>query len=70
MEPANLDDLYSGEEYYGKYLDLHSQYEEFVNLPHISRVDYITYLSEFYDFKDISMETKLSSVPIVALIHP
>lgn len=69
MEPANLDDLYSGEEYYGKYLDLHSQYEEFVNLPHISRVDYITYLSEFYNFKDISMETKLSSVPIVALIH-
>ena len=69
MEPVNLDDLYSGEEYYGKYLDLHSQYEEFVNLPHISRVDYITYLSEFYNFKDISMETKLSSVPIVALIH-
>ena len=70
MEPANLDDLYSGEEYYGKYLDLHSQYEEFVNLPYISRVDYITYLSEFYNFKDISMETKLSSVPIVTLIHP
>ena len=70
MEPANLDDLYSGEDYYGKYLDLHSQYEEFVNLPHISRVDYITYLSEFYNFKDISMETKLSSVPIVALTHP
>lgn len=70
MEPANLDDLYSGEEYYGKYLDLHSQYEEFVNLPHISRMDYITYLSEFYNFKDISMETKLSSVPIVVLIHP
>ena len=70
MEPANLDDLYSGEEYYGKYLDLHSQYEEFVNLPHISRVDYVTYLSEFYNFKDISMETKLSSVPIVVLIHP
>ena len=70
MEPANLDDLYSGEEYYGKYLDLHSQYEEFVNLPHISRVDYITYLSEFYNFKDILMETKLSSVPIVALTHP
>ena len=69
MEPANLDDLYSGEEYYGKYLDLHSQYEEFVNLPHISRVDYITYLSEFYNFKDISMETKLSSVPIVASIN-
>ena len=69
MEPVNLDDLYSGEEYYGKYLDLHSQYEEFVNLPHISRVDYITYLSEFYNFKDISMETKLSSVPIVASIH-
>lgn len=69
MEPANLDDLYSGEEYYGKYLDLHSQYEEFVNLPHISRVDYITYLSEFYNFKDISMETKLSSVQIVASIH-
>ena len=41
-----------------------------MNLPHISRVDYITYLSEFYNFKDISMETKLSSVPIVALTHP
>ena len=69
MEPASLDDVYSGEEYYGKYLDLHSQYEEFVNLPHISRVDYITYLSEFYRFKDISMETKLSAVLIVASCH-
>lgn len=70
MEPANLDDLFSGEEYFGKYLDLHAQYELFVNLPHISRVDYITYLGEFFNFKSIGMDTKMSSVALCILPHP
>lgn len=69
MEPANLDDLFSGEEYFGKYMDLHSQYELFVNLPHISRVDYITYLGEFFNFKTIGMDTKMSSVALSILRH-
>ena len=69
MEPANLDDLFSGEEYFGNYMDLHSQYELFVNLPHISRVDYITYLGEFFNFKAIGMDTKMSSVALSILRH-
>lgn len=64
IEPVDLETLFTGEEYYGKYVDLHSIYEQFVNLPHVSRVDYITFLSLFYKFGDISMETKMSSVSI------
>ena len=59
--------MFTDEEYFGKYLDLHSAYEEFVNLPHISRVDYITYLNTFLNFEAISMETKMSSVGVAYL---
>ena len=64
IEPVDLEKLFTGEEYYGKYIDLHSLYEDYVNLPHVSRVDYITFLSLFYKFKEIPMETKMSSVVI------
>lgn len=50
-------------------MDLHAQYELFVNLPHISRVDYITYLGEFFNFKAIGMDTKMSSVALSILRH-
>lgn len=51
-------------------MDLHTQYELFVNLPHVSRVDYITYLGEFFNFKSIGMDTKMSSVVLFILRHP
>jgi hypothetical protein len=41
---------------YGKYLDLHQHYLKFINLKtktkKTEKIDYITYLSEFYIFKD------------------
>ena len=56
--------MFTGEEYYGKYVDLHEEYEKYVNLPHIYRVDYITYLGSFYNFKEIGMDTKMTSVAV------
>lgn len=61
--------MFTGEEYYGKYLDLHKLYEQYVNLPHVFRVDYVTYLTIFSKFKEIPMETKLSPVCVCSLHH-
>ena len=63
VKPVDLEEIFTGEEYYGKYLDLHQLHEQFLNLPHVFRIDYISYLTSFYTFKDIPMETKLSPVP-------
>lgn len=64
-----MEDMFTGEEYFGKYLDMHEVYEKFVNLPHIYRVDYITYLGSFHTFKDISMETKMTPVSVAPPVH-
>lgn len=69
IEPCNMEDMFTGEEYFGKYLDMHEVYEKFVNLPHIYRVDYITYLGSFHAFKDISMETKMTPVGFASRLH-
>ena len=62
VKPVDLEEIFTGEEFYGKYLDLHQLHEQYVNLPHVHRIDYITYLTSFYKFKDIPMDTKLSPV--------
>ncbi|KAL5265529.1 hypothetical protein ACHWQZ_G006300 [Mnemiopsis leidyi] len=38
---------FSDEEGYGKYLDLHECYEQFVNLKHATKIEYLTYLTSF-----------------------
>jgi len=43
--------VFSGEENYGKYLDLSSFYEAFVNIKGAPEMDYIDYLSTFYKFE-------------------
>ena len=48
---------------------MHEEYEKFVNLPHIYRVDYITYLGSFYNFKDIGKDTKMTYVVVVEIIN-
>lgn len=48
---------------------MHEEYEKFVNLPHIYRVDYITYLGSFYNFKDIGMDTKMTSVGVGGIFN-
>jgi splicing factor 3A subunit 3 len=44
--------LFSGEESYGRYLDLHPFFQQFVNLKGIERTDYIEYLERFSSFPD------------------
>uniref|UniRef100_A0A8R1HZL2 Matrin-type domain-containing protein n=1 Tax=Caenorhabditis japonica TaxID=281687 RepID=A0A8R1HZL2_CAEJA len=48
---------FSDEEAYGRFLDLHAQYDKFINLKNIKRVDYMTYLLNFDKFTDISKTT-------------
>ncbi|CAM0138012.1 unnamed protein product [Umbelopsis sp. WA50703] len=61
-EEEALETLFSGEEGFGRFLDLNSLYTQYVNLKHIKRVDYLTYLSTFDDFKDTyPKETKATA---------
>eukprot|EP01132_Coremiostelium_polycephalum_P005709 gene5709-7104_t len=42
---------FSGNESYGKFLDLYEIYEEYINLKSVTtRIDYVTYLLQFYTF--------------------
>ncbi|GJQ08962.1 hypothetical protein GpartN1_g753.t1 [Galdieria partita] len=50
--------VFSGEENYGRYLDLSSFYEVFVNIKGAPEVDYIDYLSTFYKFELFSKSLK------------
>ncbi|KAI8989387.1 hypothetical protein BDB01DRAFT_781602 [Pilobolus umbonatus] len=45
-----LEKLFSGEESFGKYLDLNALHTLFINLKGVKRLDYLQYLSEFDDF--------------------
>lgn len=47
-----LDKQFSGEEGFGRYLDLISLHNLFVNLKGIKRLDYLQYLDEFDNFVD------------------
>lgn len=51
---------FSGEEVYGKYLDLHYFYVEYCNLPNITSrdQDFIQYLDKFYSFFHLSESIK------------
>lgn len=41
---------FTGEEKYGKYLDLHELYDQFVNIPTFARIDYLDFLRKFSKF--------------------
>jgi hypothetical protein len=49
---SGVENLFTGEEGYGRYLDLHPHFQTFVNLKGIDRVDYIEYLERFSSFPD------------------
>ena len=44
---AEVDNLFTGEEAYGKFLDLTTLHEDYLNLPGIKRLSYIQYLDSF-----------------------
>lgn len=60
----NLDSIFSGEEFYGKYLDLVAFHERFVNLKFISSsstfrlLSYIQFLEAFTSYSDVSLFPK------------
>jgi splicing factor 3A subunit 3 len=66
-EEAELEAKFTGEEAFGKYLDLHAQHEQFVNLAPAKkdeddgdgrRTTYLEYLSDFDKFDGIPKATK------------
>ncbi|ORX89740.1 hypothetical protein K493DRAFT_305538 [Basidiobolus meristosporus CBS 931.73] len=58
VSPAGLDRIFSGEEGFGKYLDLHSLHDQFMNLKNVKKLNYLTYLSEFDNFANIPKHAK------------
>ena len=44
---AEVDNMFSGEEAFGKFFDLTASHEEYLNLPSIKRVSYLQYLNLF-----------------------
>lgn len=58
--PDHLQTLvdFSDEEGYGKYLDMHTLHETFINLQQMERVGYLPYLSNFDKLFDIPKEKK------------
>ncbi|MFH4979153.1 hypothetical protein AB6A40_005862 [Gnathostoma spinigerum] len=49
---------FSDEEAYGRFLDMHSIFEKYLNVKGVKRLDYITYLGQFDRFADIPMSSK------------
>ena len=44
---ANIDNMFTGEEAFGKFLDLTSMHEDYLNIPGIKRLSYLQYLDIF-----------------------
>ncbi|KAF9395792.1 hypothetical protein CPC16_006829 [Podila verticillata] len=53
-----LDEMFSGEESGGRYLDLHEVHEKYMNLKSLKRTNYLGYLSEFTLFGEIERKDK------------
>ena len=48
--PSIVDSLFSGEEAYGRFFDLNTCHEAFLNLPNVKRLTYLQYLETFDNF--------------------
>ncbi|KAJ3176528.1 hypothetical protein HDU87_005222 [Geranomyces variabilis] len=57
-EEADLEAMFSGEEGFGRYLDLHVAFERYVNLKDVNKVNYLKYLDLFDKFDTVPMDTK------------
>ncbi|KAI8379558.1 uncharacterized protein BYT42DRAFT_598546 [Radiomyces spectabilis] len=52
-DDEELEKLFSGEENFGRYLDLNTLYTEYVNLKGVRKMDYLQFLSEFDKFEAV-----------------
>jgi splicing factor 3A subunit 3 len=50
-QPCIVDSMFSGEEAYGRFFDLHSSHDEYLNLPGVKRLAYMQYLDVFDNFQ-------------------
>lgn len=48
--PYIVDSMFSGEEAFGRYFDLHACHESYINLPNVKRLAYLQYLQIFDNF--------------------
>lgn len=48
--PSIVDSLFSGEEAYGRFFDLNTSHESYLNLPNVRRLTYLQYLETFDNF--------------------
>ncbi|TVY17280.1 Pre-mRNA-splicing factor [Lachnellula arida] len=55
---SEVDNMFTGEEAFGKFLDLTTVHELYLNLPGIKRVTYLQYLSTFDSFRPPSCNVK------------
>jgi len=53
-----LETMFSGEESFGRFLDLHALFDQFINLKQFEKVTYTQFVNEFDKFHDISREKK------------
>ncbi|EJT76156.1 splicing factor 3a subunit 3 [Gaeumannomyces tritici R3-111a-1] len=49
-QPYLVDGMFSGEEAFGKFFDLHMSHEGFINLPNVKHWSYLQYIELFDDF--------------------
>ena len=69
LENINKKILFTTEECKGKYLDLHENYNEFINIKNIfnddeknkKKIDYFNYVCKFNNFNEISMNVKMQN---------
>ncbi|KAL7754202.1 Pre-mRNA-splicing factor sap61 [Sorochytrium milnesiophthora] len=54
----SLETLFSGEEAYGRFLDLHALHEQYLNLPGVRTLNYLAYLGRFSRLQDIDRSAK------------
>lgn len=62
LDDDQLDLMFSGEESYGRFLDLNILYKEYVNcIVHKIDLDYLSYCRTFHDLSSISLDIKKQS---------
>jgi splicing factor 3A subunit 3 len=58
---SEVDNMFSGEEANGRFLDLTTMHEDYLNLPGVKRLTYLQYLDQFDSFNHAQYSVKQSS---------
>ncbi|KAJ1330335.1 splicing factor 3A subunit 3 [Batrachochytrium salamandrivorans] len=67
VEMQELETLFQGEEGMGKYLDLQDIFNQFLNLKQVKKINYLSFLSDFDNFRAIPLDTKTTPEYLVYL---